>query len=833
MPSPGCNPGNDKTILPGGAKEIRHPKISNQKLYTMLKNYFKTAFRNFWKNKTATAINVFGLTIGITSCLLIALYILHEASYDDFQLKGKRIARVIMEYKFDGGSDFKKGNFTSVRVATVFKRNFPEVESAVRMTNTEKVVGYNDRLLSEKRFMFADPAFFELFSFKLLQGDPATALSATHFVVLTESAAKKYFGNQQDAMGKAIRIGNDSVPYKITGIIQDCPSNSQIKFDFLASFSSLGIGKEYEETYWDANYTTYLLFKNEKGIASLQAKIPAFMKKEMAGQGASVNFSLEPFDKIHLHSEYGGFEPNNSITYIYILGAVALLILVIVCATYINLSTARSMERAKEVGIRKVIGAGKKQLFWQFIGESFILCMASVLFSMLIAVIALPWFNQLSEKQLNAWTLFSLPFVVMSALVAICVSFLAGSYPALILTGFQPVKVLKGAFRNTGQAQWLRKSLIVFQFVISLFLIVSTFIIQKQLYYIQHKKLGYDREHIMLLPMDGKVLASLSTIKQQFKTDPDIISVAAGYNTPVNILGGYNMRSSVMPENQQLSVTANPIDEDYIKTTGLQIIAGTDFTEQDIKDVNTRDQDKKLFHFILNESAAKELGWTPEEAIGKKMFLDASRPGYVKAVIKDFHFESLHTSIKPLVLFPLEWAKTMLVKISGHNLPKTISFMESQWKTLVPHRPFEYRFMDEDYNKLYSAEQRLGKIMNLFAAIAIILACLGLFGLSSYAAQQRTKEIGVRKVLGASVTNLWTLLSKDFVVLVLLSFLIATPIAWYCMHYWLMNYQYRTEISWWIFGTAGLGALAITLLTVSFQGIKAALMNPVKSLRTE
>jgi len=327
----------------------------------MIKNYFKTAFRNFWKNKTSTAINVFGLTIGMTSCLLIALYIFHETSYDNFEVKGKRIARVIMEYKFDGGSDFKKGNFTSVRVATVFKRNFPEVESAIRMFSTEKVIGYSDLLLTEKRFVFADPSFFDLFSFKLLQGDPATALSASHFVLLTESTAKKYFGNQRDVIGKALRVGNDSVPYKITGIVQDCPSNSQIKFDFLASFSSLGIGKEYEETYWDANYTTYLLLKNEQAIASLQAKIPAFMKKEMAGQGASVNFSLEPFTKIHLYSEYSGFEPNNSITYIYILGAVALLILVIVCSTYINLSTARSMERAREVGVRKVIGAGRRQ----------------------------------------------------------------------------------------------------------------------------------------------------------------------------------------------------------------------------------------------------------------------------------------------------------------------------------------------------------------------------------------------------------------------------------------------------------------------------------------
>ena len=803
----------------------------------MLKNYFKTAFRNFWKNKTSSAINIIGLTIGMTSCLLIALYISHETSYDDFEVKGNRIARVIMGYKFDGDNDLRKGNFTSARVGPVFKRTFPEIEEAVRMFNIEKVIGLDNQLFTEKKFMFADPSFFDLFSFKLLQGDQKTVLSAPHQVVLTMSAVKKYFGNDpvgyNNAIGKALRVGNDSIPYKITGIIQDCPSNSQIKFDLLASFSSMGLTSNYEKTYWDANYTTYLLLRSPATIAGLQVKIPAFMKKEMSGKGATVNFFLEPFTSIHLHSEYSGFERNNSITYIYILGAVAVLILIIVCFTYINLSTARSMERAKEVGIRKVIGADKKQLFWQFIGESAILCLIAIFLSMLLSVVTLPWFNQMSEKQLQAQTLFSLPFILISLSVALCVSLLAGSYPALILTGFQPSKVLKGTFKNSSQAQWLKKSLIVFQFAISIFLIISTFIIQKQLYYIQHKKLGYDREHVLLLPMDTKIFDNLATIKQQFKTSPDVISVSGGQNTPVNIMGGYNMRSAVMPDNQQISVQGNPVDEDYIKTTGLQIIAGTDLSLQDLKDVQAKDRTGRVYHFILNESAAKQLGWTPEQAVGKKMFLDNSRPGYVKGVIRDFYFESLHNPIRPLVLFPAEWGRTLMVKISGYHLPQTISFLENKWKSLVPYRPFDYRFMDDDYNNLYSAEQRLGKVMNLFAAIAIVLACLGLLGLSSYTVQQRIKEIGVRKVLGASVFNLWTLLSKDFIVLVVISFLVATPAAYYLMHNWLMNYEYRTAISWWIFAAAGFGALLTTFLTVSFQSIKAALMNPAKSLRTE
>ena len=798
----------------------------------MIKNYFKTAFRNFWKNKTSSAINIIGLTIGITSCLLIGLYIQHELSFDKFETKGDRIARVLMEYKFDGGTEFKKGNFTSVRVASIFKKTFPEVETAVKMNEYNKVVAYQDKVFSETHFMYADPSFFDLFSFKLLQGDPHKVLNAPHQVLLTASTAKKYFGND-NPVGKALRVSNDSNLYQVTGVMEDCPSNSQFAFDFLASFSSLGLTQEYEETYWDANYTTYLLLKNNNAAASLQTKLPAFMKKEMAGQGASINFYLEPFNKIHLYSAYGGFVPNNSITYIYILGAVALLILAIVCFTYINLSTSRSMERAKEIGIRKIIGAGRKQLFWQFLGESVLLCLMALVLSIIMAILLIPAFNQLSEKHLHAASFFSLPFISTALLVVVCVGLLAGSYPALVLTSFQPVKVLKGAFKNTDRAQWLRKSLIVFQFTISIFLVVSTLIIQKQLYYIQHVKLGYDREHVLILPLDDKIFAKLPYIKQQFKSNPEVVSVAGCASTPVDIASGYNMRSAVMPDNEQINVTADPVDEEFIKATGLQIIAGTDFTEQDVKDAQVEDQKKRQFHFILNESAAKTLGWTAQEAIGKKMFLDNSRPGYVKAVIKDFHFQSLQNEIKPLVLFPLTWSRTMMVKLRGQDLAQTISFIESKWKTLVPDRPFEYRFLDEDYNQMYRSELRLGKVMGLFAAIAIALACMGLFGLSSYAAQQRTKEMGVRKVLGASVLNVWTLLSRDFLKLVILSFLIAAPLSYYCMHRWLQNYHYRASITWWIFAAAAIGALLITIITVSIQSIKAALNNPVKSLRTE
>jgi len=796
----------------------------------MLKNYFKTAFRNLWKNKASSFINILGLTIGLSCCLLIGIYIRHELNYDSFEQKGDRIARVIMAYKFDGGNDFKKGNFTSVRVAPRFKQVFPEVATGVRMTSYQRVVKYQDKLIDEKAFAYADSNFFDVFSFKLLKGNPQTALAAPNRVILTESTAKRYF-NDDNPIGKTLRVGSDTSLYQVTGVMKDCPSDSQIKFDFLASFSSLKLSG-YEKTYWDANYTTYLLLKSEADIAKLQSKIAPFMKKEMQGSGATVDFILEPFKRVHLYSEFDGFEPNNSITYIHILEAVALMTLVIACFTYVNLNTARSMERAKEVGVRKVIGADYKQLFWQFIGESVLLCTIATILSAVVAAVLLPAFNQLTDKQLQAGIFLSLPFIGLAVVLIAAVSLLAGSYPALVLSNFQPVKVLKGSFKNTGSGQWVRKALTVFQFSIAVVLIVSTFIIQKQLNFIQNKKLGYNRDHVLVLPMDDKMMDKLTVIKQEFKTNANVLSVSRCVSTPVSIGGGYNMRSAAMPDNQQIAVTANPVDEDYIKTTGLQLIAGEDLTQQDIKDVSYPEQSKNVYHFILNESAAKELGWTPQEAIGKKMFMDASRPGFVRGVIKDFNFESLHNPIRPLVLFPEVRGRALLVKVKG-NIPQTIAFLEGKWKELVPHRPFEYKFLDEYFNRLYSSEMRLGKVLNIFAAIAIALACLGLLGLSSYSAKQRVKEIGIRKVLGASSGNIATLLSADFVKLVFIAIVISSPIAWWFMEKWLQGFAYKIHISWWIFVLSGVAAIVIAIITVSFQAIKAAMMNPVKNLRTE
>ena len=795
----------------------------------MFRNNLRIALRSLWKNKSSTIINVFGLTTGITSCLLIALFIQHEMSYDVFQSRKNRIARVVMEYSFDGGTDSNKGTFTSTKVAPVLSRTFPEVEKGIRMTDADAILRLGDNLVTETAFMYADSSFFDAFDYEMIEGNAATALDGPYKVVLTESTAKKYFGDVSP-LGKLLLTGNEKVSYEVTGVVRDYPNNSQIRFDFLASFSSLG--QNQESTYFDANYTTYLLLKDENSIFSLQQKLHPFMEKEMKGTGASIHFYLEPFETIHLHSPYSAFVPNTSMRYLYILAAVALLIIVIVCFTYINLSTAKSIERAKEVGIRKVSGALKSQLFWQFIGESFVLCSLSVMVSIAAASLLLPAFNVLINKTLQFRDLFTASFLLFTLGATALVSLIAGSYPALILSGLQPLKVLKGVFKNTSSARWLQQSLIVFQFAISVFLIISTIVIQSQLHFIHNKDLGYDRDHVITIPIAwDKKYEEINTIKHELKTNPKVVEVSRSGSSPVHIVSGYSMHRLDMPKNDAISVHANPVDQDYLKVNGLQLVAGNDFTEQDMKDIDTDKWEEKKYHYILNESAARKLGWTPGQAIGQKMELNG--PGTVSGVIKDFHFESMRIGIEPLVLFTESHGRSLLIKVMGNDMPSTISFLENKWKALVPDRPFEYRFIDDDYNKLYQSELQLGKMMNLFAAIAILLACLGLFGLSSFMIQQRMKEISIRKVLGASVWNLLNILSGNFVRLVIIAIAIASPIAYFLMKQWLNDFVYKIDIGWWIFIAAGVTTMSIAIITVGIHGMRAAVDNPVKSLKSE
>ncbi len=778
-------------------------------------------------NRAFTGINIIGLAIGISCCLLMLMYIQHELSFDRFHQKGDRIVRVIMSYAVNGVHG-NKGNFTSAKVFPAFKNNFPEVVNGVRLSPTSRLVKKNDIITNEKNFLYADSAFFDVFDFKLIRGRSNEVLKAPQSVVISEEMSRNFFGDE-DPLGATLFIGSREQPFTVTGISAAVPSHSQLYFDFVASFSSLG-GLN-EETYFNANYTTYLLLRNKEAIASLQGKLPAFMKKELVEMsGIDIGFELEPLYNIHLHSEYDAIIPNSNIKYIYIVGLMALLVLIIACFTYVNLGTARSLERAKEVGIRKVTGAHRSQLFWQFITESTLITSFSIIISAGIVYLCIPFFNQLAGKALTADLLLHPQIICFGLLILVLISLFAGGYPAFVLSGFQPIKVLKGAFKNTQRGLQLRQSLIVFQFIISALLIIATLVVRKQFNYMQDKKLGYDREHSLVLDVDGKMLEKMDLIKDELAAIPNVLAVSNAYETPVTIRGGYSMSGSDL--SREMAVIANPIDENYLKATGIELIAGSDLSKQDILDVSHNDS-TDYFHFLLNESAAKALGFTPKDAIGKKMYLDEHRPGEIKGVVRDFHFTSLHSAIQPLVLFPSTYNFALIIKTSGIDLEKLITHVGDKMKMLAPHRPFEYSFMDDDYQRLYDSEKRTGKIFNVFALIALILACLGLFGLSAYSVRQRIKEIGIRKVLGANEGQIIFLLSNNFLKLVLVASLIAIPIAWLSMQKWLESFAYRVEITWWVFALAIIFSVGIAFLTVGLQALRAAILNPTKSLRTE
>jgi putative ABC transport system permease protein len=796
----------------------------------MIRNYFKIAFRYLQKNKLYSFVNIIGLAIGISSCILIGLYIWHEQSFDRFHKNAERIARVTWEYNFEDKAN--KVALTGTKVGPEFKRNFPEVQAYVRTMKYPRVIAYKDKLFDEKNFFYADSAFFSVFSFPLISGDPAKVLDAPDKIVITQSMAKKYFGTD-NPVGQSVKVGVKD--FLITGVVADVPNNSQIQFDFVGSFTSLNASKT--EKWNEANYITYLLLKNKENIKTVQSKIDQYsktvLKKEMELKGNSYStYRLEPLTSVHLRSDLDGFEPNGSMLYIYVLGAVAVLILLIACVNYTNLSTAQSAGRGAEVGMRKVLGAGSEQIFYQFISESFLLTLLSIVLAIGLSAWLLPYFNQLSGKQLHA-NIFLKPAVLfLLLLLGLVVAFLAGAYPSLVLSNGRIINILKSGFRFTG-SNTLRKTLIVFQFVISVFLIVCTVVILQQLSYVQKKDLGYDKEQVVVLPVDNAILQKYDDLKSALASNSNIKSVSGAYEEPTHVGWADGLsKGAEWNEANRIFVNAIPVDEDFVKTLGLKIIAGSDYNQTDVKQFDTSDGGKNLHHsYILNESAVKALGWTPQQAIGQIVTKGTSGP--VKAVVKDFHFRSLHEPIGPLAIFlDKRMLGSLFVKISG-NIPSALSFLEKTWKERITHRPFEYHFLDEDYDALYKAEQKTAGVFSAFAAIAILLACLGLFALTAYAMVQRTKEIGIRKILGASVPNILSLVSKDFIKLVLIAFVIASPIAWYAIHKWLANFAYRISIHWWVFALAGIVTLLIAFVTISLQAVKTAMTNPVKNLRTE
>ena len=798
----------------------------------MFKNYFKTAFRNLRKHKLYSAINIFGLTVGLAACLLIGVYINHELSYDKFNANADRIVRATMEYK--NSETVNKTATTGTKPGPQFKRTFPSIQEYARTFITHRVIKNGDKVFDEPDVLYADQPFFKMFSFPIIEGNVATALDAPDKIVVTKSMAKKYFGND-DPINKTLSIGDKD--FRVSAVCEDVPQNSQIKFDFATQFSNLNNVKD--ETWWTANWITYFLVKNKKDIQQLQQQIAAYMntpevRAEAGLKGTDyLTYHLESLTKVHLYSSLPGFEPNSSITYIYMLALIALLILIIACANYTNLATAQSAGRSGEIGMRKVMGASKRQVFFQFISESSVITFLAAALAFLLSVFLIPYFNNITGKHFTHDILMQPVPILALIIFTIAVSFFAGMYPALVLSGTQVMGVLKKGFSFTGGNNLLRKTLIVAQFGISIFLIIYTVIILQQMHFMQTKDLGYDKDHVVVLPIGGEMMKQFETLKAAFAQIPGVEAITASYDTPENVQWGDGITAVDEKGKHEISLNAMPVDLDFTKTMQMQILAGRDFLQSDFGLMDTSNNGANYQQpYIINETLAKKIGWTPHQAIGKTIEKGVS--GRVVGVVKDFNFRSLHDPIGPMLIFlNRDLSRVYLLRVNGNNAKQTIAALETVWKQRVPERPFNYHFLDDDYNKLYLSEQKISELFGVAAALAIVLACLGLFGLAAFTTVQRTKEIGIRRVLGADISSITFLIAKSFLELIGIAIIIAVPLSWWAGNKWLQDFAYRVPVQSYIFIAVALATALIALCTVSYHSIKTSLMNPVKSLRSE
>lgn len=792
----------------------------------MIKNYFLIAFRSLRKHLSYSLINVFGLSLGLATCLLLVTWIKHELSYDKFHEKADRIYRGCLEYSFGGQTS--KTPVSPTALLPAMEKNFAEVETGVRIYHAAAynafILRHDDKLFQERGFTYADSTFFRVFSFALLKGNPDKALTEPNAVILTRSMARKYF-DSEDIMGKTIQVNNNT-EYTITGLMEDVPTNSTLKFDFIASFSSLPASRE--TIWWTANYETYVALAPETDAAALFNKTNELVKKELASEltnpGDYVKYNFFPMKDIYLRSGLA-----SDMQYIYIFGSIALLVLFIACINYINLATARAADRAKEVGIRKVVGALRNQLFTQFISESVILTFIALGVAFVIAKISLPLFNQITGKQFNSSEFLQPQFLLASAGAAVVIAILAGAYPAIAITAFKPVRVLKGNFKTSGKGIWLRQSLVVTQFSISIILIIGTIVVLNQLSFIQNKKLGYSKDKVVILPMDAQTKKVYNELKTEILRSGVAAHVGRAIESPTQINGGYSLMLPGSSNQLGMMVTANAVDPDFIPALSMEVVAGRNFTDNDY----IRMERDTICSFIVNESTVTELGLTNERAIGTTIDMN-NRKGEIVGVVKDFHFAPLQQKIAPLILFTESYQlSAIFIKLKEGNAHEQIATLKSIAAAVTPHRPFEYTFLDEEYNAMYANEERMSMVSTTFATLTIIIACLGLFGLVSFSAAQKTKEIGIRKVMGATASSIVLLITKDFTRLVVIAIVIAIPVAYWLMQQWLNDFAYRTDLSAWPFVVAALLSIVIAFGTASFQAIRAALINPVDTLRSE
>ncbi|HEY4288549.1 MAG TPA: ABC transporter permease [Puia sp.] len=802
----------------------------------MIKSYLKTAIRSVKKRPFISFINIFGLTVGLTCCLLILTYVIYERSYDRSNKNADDIYRVTRIFYSAPNVETLHLSAIAPPFAPLLKSAFPDIKEVTRLLNYGMTAfRYKEKLFNEPNAFIADENFFDFFTTSILKGDRHKALLDPYSVMLTPELAKKYFGDD-DPMNKTVILDilNDKHPLKVTGIFQPLPANSHLHPNVLISFNTLKaipmIGeKGLAADFGDNAFDTYLMFPKNYNVEPIKAQFPDFLDKYCGGIAKGNSLTLQKLADIHLTSHLDDeIEENGNINRVYIFSAIALFILLIACINYMNLSTARSVLRAREIGIRKVVGAQRREIITQFLTESVLICCLSLLLAFGLTGSTLPMIAKISGLQLTVNSLLSWQVLVPVLALPFVIGLISGIYPALYMSSFIPAKVLKGIFKvNTGNFS-LRKVLVVFQFSISIMLIVATIVVYKQLQYIQDKDLGFNKDHVLTMNYDGSLGDQFDAFRGDLLKNPGIKAVGRSSRIPSGRLIDYQ-NGAVLEGGtlQPLKVDLKELtvdDDGFIPTFGMQMVAGRNFSG----DIKT-DSNK----WIINETTVKTLGWkTAQNALNKQLkYGDVM--GNVVGVVKDFHFESLHQTIVPMIFLLGSSYHGMSIKIDGHNVQSSVAAIRQTWQRYLPNTPFDFSFLDVKFDQLYRSEQQQGMLFTIFSCIAIFIACLGLFGLSAFTITQRVKEIGVRKVLGASINQIVMELSKDFLKLVIFAALVAIPAAWYLMNKWLSDFASRISISWWILAAAAIIAFVIAFATIGFQSVRAAMANPVKSLKSE
>jgi putative ABC transport system permease protein len=801
----------------------------------MISNYLKVAMRTLRKHKGYSFINISGLAIGMTVCILILLWVQSELSFDRYHENADRIHRVIMDANVGGGS--LRTPVIMSPAAPALIQDFPEVVNAARLGRPNRApVQYQTRIYQEDGVGYADNSLFAIFSFPFMKGDPETALLTAYSVVITKAMAEKYFG-REDPLGKVIKIGGET-DYTVTGIVEDVPLNSHLTFHMLRSFETI-LKEEPQavQNWFDIRFYTYIQLDENVDYMDFESKMPALVDKylgeRLTAMGGSLTLELQPLTRIHLYSDFErDLSAGGSISYVYLFSGIAIFILLIAGINFVNLSTARSADRVQEVGMRKTLGAVRSRLVGQFLGESIFYSLLSSGLAVGLVALVLPAFCSLVGRDLS-FNFLSAPWLILALLgAALLVGILAGGYPAFFLSSFHPVRVLKGTFRHGSSNRNFRRVLVVLQFAISIALIISTLTVYQQIRFMKTKTLGFNKEQVVVIPgINDAMRESYRSIRSELLAVPGVLDVGASSYVPSRgrLVGGFFPEG--FADGQNLTMDYLEVDFDYLPTMGMELVAGRNF-DPDLK----TDADESL---LINETAAKKIGW--DDPVGKN-FLFQPPPGQegeaarikVIGVVKDFHMASLRQKIEPMIIFcDVPSVRIFSVRIAPGNIMAVMGRLGTKWKELAPNRPFDYLFLDESFDSQYRAEERLQGVTLYFSILAVFIGCLGLFGMASFTAEQRTKEIGIRKVMGASASGIVRLLSREFVILVVLANAVAWPAAYIFLNRWLSNFAYRMQIGWVVFAAAGILALLIALLTVSFQALKAALADPITSLRYE